>query len=865
MRSLTRGWTGGTRLSGGLGALLAITVCFVFGLHPPASAQDATGWVGKRIILQFGSVLKVGNAVVDNQKSVANGRGGLRETSRIYRVEQVSGPWLWLKAEKEGASGWIRANEIILYDNAIDYFTNQIRANPSNEAAYTARGHIWKDKKEYDIALADYNESVRLDPGSEIVWSNRGNVWLDKKEYDKAIADYGESIRLDPKHASAYRSRGSVWHEKKDYDRAIADYSESIRIDPQNADGFVGRGQCRYAKLDYDSAIADYREAIRVDPKSAIAYDNRGDVWYAKAEYDKAIDDYTEAIRVDQKFALAYKDRGYARAAKKDYDGAIVDYRKAIQLDPKFVGALVSCGFARAAREDYDGAIADYAEAIRIDQKSSQAFTFRGNAWFAKKDYDRAIADYGEAITLDPKYVWSIYYRGLAWTAKKDYDRAIADHTEALRVDPRFVSAYDSRGDAWFAKSEFDKAIDDYTEAIRVDPKYASALNDRGLAWERKQDHDKAIADFTDAIRLAPDWWSPYSNRAGAWRAKKEWDKAITDHSEVIRLNPKGSWAYLNLGVDELIAGRGEPIKRFQAAIDLEKPKGGNAVFGAILGNLASRRAGNDREAASFLRIAKDELLHRDWPFPVVAYLLGELDEAGLIAASPSNDKLTETHCYLAFDLVLKGRIEEAKPHYRWVKEHGNKSYIEYPIALAELDRLEGSTIVSASPSPPPTEPTKPAAEPTAASTAKFLGTVLYVRTADIETRFGTDPKPLADYVNTMKGRVDAIMAAAEPGTAKGLLVGVGIKAGRRSKLWCQAVEGEIPAPLLRTIERELGEIATVDLKVSPAGLGLKFGLNGSAPTKWPEVPERWNDAALSTRSKVLVPPDDLFKILWPD
>ena len=94
-------------------------------------AQDGNEWVGKRIILQFNSVLRVGNQVVDNQKRVASGRGGERASSRIYRVEQVNGPWLWIKAENEGASGWIQAAEVIQYQ-AIDYFTNQIRANPAS-------------------------------------------------------------------------------------------------------------------------------------------------------------------------------------------------------------------------------------------------------------------------------------------------------------------------------------------------------------------------------------------------------------------------------------------------------------------------------------------------------------------------------------------------------------------------------------------------------------------------------------------------------------------------------------------------------------------------------------------------------------
>jgi hypothetical protein len=38
---------------------------------------------------------------------------------------------------------------------------------------------------------------------------------------------------------------------------------------------------------------------------------------------------------------------------------------------------------------------------------------------------------------------------------------------------------------------------------------------------------------------------------------------------------------------------------------------------------------------------------------------------------------------------MLKGRRDEALTHFRWVKEHGTATFIEYAIAVAELERLE--------------------------------------------------------------------------------------------------------------------------------------------------------------------------------
>ena len=227
-------------------------------------AQDATGWVGKRVILQFDSVLRVGKVVVDNQKREGRARGGARETVRIYRVEKVNGPWLWLQAEEEGAAGWVRAAEVIPYDQAIDYFTNQIRANPADHSTYISRGHVWRDRKEYDLALGDFAEAIRLDPGSEVGWNNRGVAWRAKGEPDKAIADYNEAIRLDPKYASAFNNRGLAWRAKAEPDKAIADYNEAIRLDPKLASAYFSR-----AVLDIstrrDGATAGMRTVVELE------------------------------------------------------------------------------------------------------------------------------------------------------------------------------------------------------------------------------------------------------------------------------------------------------------------------------------------------------------------------------------------------------------------------------------------------------------------------------------------------------------------------------------------------------------------------------------------------------------------------
>ena len=419
----------------------AVGMLNAVGLPPVHSAQPDRGWIGKRVVQKHADFrLKIENQVID-PKAI-----------EIYRVIQVNGPWLWLKAQRKGLSGWAVANQVVPVDLAVAFFTDHIRSKPGDAHGYTMRAMVWHmEQHKLDVALRDYNEAIRLDPTKAHVYFDRGRLWSDNFEYDKAIADYDKAIRFDPKHAVAFITRGDAWLEKKDFEKAIADYNEGIRLDPKNA----------------------------------LAYHNRGFAWYSKKDYDKAIADYNEAIR----------------------------------LDPEDAGV----------------------------------FTSRSNAWSDKKDYDRAIADYNEAIRLDPKYAYAHYGR--------------------------------------------------------------------------------AVILFL-------------TRQGGAESGAK-------------------------------------------MVLDIEGWRGGLSQDAVLLRYFSARRARQNDEA----RIVLDEAVARCdttvWPYDVVQYLRGEIDEPKLLAAATDNGKMAAARCYLGLDMEEKGRKEEALAHFRWVNEHGTPGFIECTIALAESDRLE--------------------------------------------------------------------------------------------------------------------------------------------------------------------------------
>jgi uncharacterized protein YggU (UPF0235/DUF167 family) len=141
----------------------------------------------------------------------------------------------------------------------------------------------------------------------------------------------------------------------------------------------------------------------------------------------------------------------------------------------------------------------------------------------------------------------------------------------------------------------------------------------------------------------------------------------------------------------------------------------------------------------------------------------------------------------------------------------------------------------------------------------------LYVPIPQLEDRFGKDVEPLANYIKALEKRAGEILAKEKQPKAKGLLIAVGIKSKKNTKIWCQAVDGDAPAELLQVLEKELAKVEAVDLKKGPAGFAMEVNLFGRKPDKYPEFPQSWIDAAKKSETKLLLPPDDLFKAIWPD
>jgi tetratricopeptide (TPR) repeat protein/mono/diheme cytochrome c family protein len=255
---------------------------------------------------------------------------------------------------------------------AVNAFTEALALDPDNDAVRLARGHAWREAREFDRAIEDYNLVIQLRPLDPPGYHGRGDAYFGKRDFERAVGDYDEALRLDPKNAVTWNNRALALQRQGRAERAIADFTEALRLDAKYAMAHYNRGTVYHRQGRHEKARADYTDAIRLNPKLAFAYNNRGLSFHEERDFDKAIADFSDAIKLDAKLAVAWHNRGLSRNQKRRFDEAIADFTEAIRLDPKFAQAYFHRAIAHEQNGDVQKAAADRATATKLDPSSGK-------------------------------------------------------------------------------------------------------------------------------------------------------------------------------------------------------------------------------------------------------------------------------------------------------------------------------------------------------------------------------------------------------------------------------------------------------------------------------------------------------------
>jgi len=247
---------------------------------------------------------------------------------------------------------------------------------------------------------------------------------------------------------------------------------------------------------------------------------------------------------------------------------------------------------------------------------------------------------------------------------KKDLAKAAALHEKAREqlkvVKASSATDYFARAGAWQDANEFELALKDYSEAIRLKPDSRAAYLARGVDFQAIGDNVSACRDMDATIKLDPACASAYLIRAFSELGLAKYAFALKDVNSVIALSPA--------------------------------PDSGR-TYAELIGALASR-ALHDESGAE--RMLDDAIANTDenvWPNPILRFLRHRINEVEFAKYARGFSRSTEVHFYTGMEQLIAGRNADALPHFKWIKENGDRAFYEYPAALGQLERLQKTSI----------------------------------------------------------------------------------------------------------------------------------------------------------------------------
>eukprot|EP00884_Botryococcus_braunii_P003465 jgi/Botrbrau1/13119/Bobra.0187s0076.1 len=468
--------------------------------------------------------------------------------------------------------------------------------------ALKAKGNSAFSAGNFEEAIEYFTEAIAADPGNYILYSNRSAARASLGQYLEALEDGEKVLELKPDWAKGYSRVGAAQLGLRNIDAAIKTYEKGLMQDPTNealkigagggarrqtvqrvhrvvrerlsAKGHAASRDARISQRPYihENASGSWKRSIRVAQvpvRPSICKGHGGRPWRehpdqrprraarqagspkssAARAFPRAYGGRRGANRRGERWegqkeaAQKEKELGNAAYKARSFDEAIQHYNRAMELDDSDVSFLLN----RAAVyfeindldkciEDCDAAV-DKARALRADYKViGKALTRKGNALVKKDDYEGAIAIYQKALTEHRN----------ADTLKRlnETEKKLKEKREREYINLDISNEEREKGNQAFKEQKFPEAVKHYTEAIArgppsVNPEAYKLYSNRAACYTKLGTWDAGLKDADECIRLEPTFVKGYTRKGLLQFFMKEYEKALQTYEQGLKHDPE--------------------------------------------------------------------------------------------------------------------------------------------------------------------------------------------------------------------------------------------------------------------------------------------------------------------------------------
>lgn len=268
------------------------------------------------------------------------------------------------------------------FSKAIQVYSQVIKKNPKNFAAYVNRGLLYereqvKDseqmKKNKKLAQRDYEEALSLHFQSPELLNNLAALYIDIGRYEDAILYLNEALMSRPNYEVAILNRAIAYSKKGEVGKALVDFGKLEEINDKIPLLYLNRGLAQYAAGLYAGAIDDYTTLAYLEPDNARAYLERGRVFIKMGHFQNAMDDFQQAMAINPKYAMPYFYAAELLFSRGDTSEGIAYAERAKALAPNYAPVYDMLGDMLALDSPVE-ATQHYLAARRLDPTRSTRY-----------------------------------------------------------------------------------------------------------------------------------------------------------------------------------------------------------------------------------------------------------------------------------------------------------------------------------------------------------------------------------------------------------------------------------------------------------------------------------------------------------
>lgn len=500
----------------------------------------------------------------------------------------------------------IRSSEKDL-DNAILYYLEVIKIEPSMSEAYCKLASLMLEKGDIDIdsALEECSKAKKLDLNSSAASLYSGYFLKADGRFDEAEAEFKSAIELNGFLSAKPRiALGATIIEKlhtlekfnfKEFLRGMYYFCSGIMMISFDSDivrlicksiledirvlFFKFNGSLYKNFKNYEKAVKVYENAAESTGRINMFYSEIGDLSIESGNYPQAVKYYKKSLESSPDNAVLWAK--LADILQRNYIDNIDEikdcYDHLLELEPTNAAIYYELGHLYLKLEDKFSTVNAFKRAVEIEPDNAYYHNSLAYSLIQLEDYDAAINEYQKAIKLNPDNQWtSIVSQALGaiyHQIKNNHDAAIVAYQTAVILDPLNVDVFIALGEVYQGKNDFTNAIECYCEAIKLDPEIPRVYHNLGMALWEKDYIDEAIMAYHKAITLDPQYESALNNLGVVYLdgAGKP-DEALINFTRAIKCNPNFALAYYNKGrAYSVLNNKTDAAKYYQMAIDINK------------------------------------------------------------------------------------------------------------------------------------------------------------------------------------------------------------------------------------------------------------------------------------------------------